>query len=153
MDMNRGTVPLETERLLLRRFEIGDAGDMFHTWANDEEVTKFMRWSAHKSVAETEQVVMGWVQNYVNDDCYHWAITIKATNALIGTIGMFCVSRHDMCYEVGYCVGREYWNNGYMTEALTAVLQFGLKQEHINRIEAYHSVNNPASGKVMQKAA
>ena len=57
-----------------------------------------------------------------------------------------------MCYEVAYSLGKAYWNKGYMTEALKAVLVFGLKTVGINRIEAYHAINNPGSGKVLQKS-
>lgn len=148
---HQGTVTLETDRLILRRFKLGDAEAMFNTWTNDEEVVKYMRWDTHKSAQESEDVLSDWVINYEKADYYHWGITIKATNELIGSIGMFCVNAVDMCYEAGYCIGRAYWNKGYTTEALSAIIKFGLLNVGINRIEAYHSIFNPASGQVMQK--
>lgn len=148
---HQGTITLETNRLILRRFNSCDADTMFHTWSSDEEVAKYMRWDAHKSVQETKQVISNWLNNYERLDFYLWAITLKDTDNPIGSIGMFCVNTNDMCYEVAYSIGKDYWNKGYVSEALKSVLNFGLLQVGINRIEAYHSINNPASGKVMQK--
>jgi ribosomal-protein-alanine N-acetyltransferase len=152
MYSHMGTIPLETDRLILRRFTFEDADAMFHTWASDEDVPRYMRWDAHKTVDETENAIAAWLGNYEKKDFYLWALAIKETNAPIGTLGMFCVNSADMCYEVAYSLGKGYWNKGYMTEALKAVLVFGLKTIGINRIEAYHSINNPASGKVLQKS-
>lgn len=47
---HKGTIQLETERLILRRFTIDDAPAMFKNWASDPEVTKFMTWPTHKDV-------------------------------------------------------------------------------------------------------
>ena len=57
-----------------------------------------------------------------------------------------------MCGEAAYCLSRQYWGRGIVTEALRAVLNFGLLEVGFNRIEAYHAVNNIGSGKVMQNA-
>ena len=47
---HKGTQALETERLILRRFEPGDAQSMFDNWASDDEVTAFLTWSTHENV-------------------------------------------------------------------------------------------------------
>ena len=54
--------------------------------------------------------------------------------------------------EVGYSLSRAYWNRGFMTEALTCVLEFGFTRLNLNRIEAQHECDNPASGHVMRNA-
>jgi RimJ/RimL family protein N-acetyltransferase len=53
--------------------------------------------------------------------------------------------------ELGYWVGVPYWNKGFATEAVRAVLDFGFSRRHLHRITAYHFCNNPASGRVLQK--
>lgn len=53
---------------------------------------------------------------------------------------------------IGYCLSDLYWNQGYMTEALEKVLEFFFEEVDVNRVESKHSVHNPASGRVMQKA-
>lgn len=55
--LHKGTVPLETSRLILRAFRASDTSAMFHNWASDEKVTEFLRWPAHKSVETTEKVL------------------------------------------------------------------------------------------------
>lgn len=149
---HQGTITVETDRLILRQFSNEDASAMFHSWSSDEAVAQYMRWDAHKSIEETERIISAWINDYERFDFYLWAITLKETNELIGSIGMFSVNTHDMCYEVAYNIGRYFWNRGYVSEALKSVLRFGLQQVGINRIEAYHSINNPASGKVMLKS-
>lgn len=65
---------------------------------------------------------------------------------------MFCLNEYDSCAELAYCIGRNYWGRGIASEALKAVLKFGLTEVNLNRIEAYHAVENLSSGKVMQNS-
>ena len=85
---HKGTVELETERLVLRKFKLEDAKEMFNNWASDEEVTKYLTWEAHKNIKITKSVLSEWVESYSNLDFYQWGIVIKDTNELIGSIGV-----------------------------------------------------------------
>ena len=152
MLIHKGTVMLETNRLILRKFEISDAEAMFNNWASDAEVAKYMRWNAHKNINETKEVLLNRIERYSNLNTYHWAITLKSTDIPIGNIALMSSNEYDMCAEVAYCLGRQYWGQGIITEALIAVLKFGLIEVNFNRIEAYHAISNMTSGKVMQKA-
>jgi len=147
-----GTQDAETERLRLRRFVLGDANKMFIEWASDENVTKYLTWKRHTSVAETKTFLMNRVNDYLDISKYLWAIELKETGELIGSIGFDILSETNRCADFGYCIGTRFWNKGYVTEALRALTDYMLYDVNINRVEAYHSVNNPASGKVMQKA-
>lgn len=69
---------------------------------------------------------------------------------LIGAIGLEIHPKHRRA-EVGYWIGKDYWGQGFATEALKVVLAYGFSRG-INRIWAEHFANNPASGRVMQKA-
>ena len=69
---------------------------------------------------------------------------------MIGAVGLR-IEREDQRAELGYWIGRPYWNQGYCTEAARAVLDFGFEQLGLNRIYASHFTRNPASGRVMQK--
>lgn len=152
MLQHKGTVTLETERLILRKFVMDDAEAMFNNWTNDEEVAKYMRWNAHKTVDETKKVLQSRMEKYNSPSTYHWAIVLKDTGILVGNIVLISANEHDMCGEAAYCLSRAYWGRGIVTEALKAVLNFGLLEVGFNRIEAYHSVNNIGSGRVMQNA-
>ena len=65
-----GTQYIETDRLILRRFELADAQAMFDNWAGDDEVTKYLTWPAHSDVSVSEQVLEDWVPQYAKADCY-----------------------------------------------------------------------------------
>lgn len=147
-----GTSTLTTERLILRRFTAEDASAMFENWANDPEVTRYMRWKPHESIETTQALLADWVDYYEDPEYYHWSITLREGGELVGSIALLELREQDESAEVGYCVGRAYWGNGYVTEALRAVLRHGLREVGLNRIEACHAQKNPASGRVMQKA-
>ena len=152
MLQHKGTVTLESERLILRKFTIEDADEMFMNWTSDSEVAKYMRWNAHKTVDETKEILRNRVERYNNLNTYHWAIVLKGNDMLVGNIAMMISNENDMCGEVAYCIKRQHWGKGIITESLTMVLDFGFKEVNFNRIEAYHVIANPGSGKVMQKA-
>ncbi|MDR1060126.1 MAG: GNAT family N-acetyltransferase, partial [Clostridiales bacterium] len=74
---HKGTATLETERLTLRRFAPGDAGAMFRNWASDPDVTEFLTWPPHASVAASAQILSEWAAGYARPDCYNWAIALR----------------------------------------------------------------------------
>ncbi|MEG0693171.1 MAG: GNAT family N-acetyltransferase [Oscillospiraceae bacterium] len=148
---HKGTIILETNRLILRQFEMNDAQATFDNWCSKDNVSKYMRWKTHQSIEETKSMIGKWIEGYKDERSYHWIIVNRQTQAPIGTIGLFIVNEFDMCGVFGYCLDDVEWGKGYTTEALNAVLEFAFEQVGFNRIEAEHSVNNPASGKVMQK--
>jgi [ribosomal protein S5]-alanine N-acetyltransferase len=147
-----GTVPIETERLLLRRFTIDDTPAMFENWAKDPDVTKFLTWPPHQSVAESEIVLTEWMPLYENPNYYHWAISLKGDPGVpIGSIG--AVRLDDVLNQahIGYCIGKAWWNRGITSEALASLIRFFFVQVGLNRVDSRHDPNNPNSGKVMQK--
>lgn len=147
-----GTKPIETDRLLLRRFTTDDAQDMYQNWASDGEVTKYLTWPAHADVSVTRAVLASWVKEYENDHVYQWAITVKGEgNASIGSIAVVSMEEETGKAQIGYCIGKAWWGRGITAEALSAVIGFLFEQTGANRIEARHDTNNPNSGRVMQK--
>lgn len=80
---HKGTVTIETERLILRRFTVNDVSAAFHNWTNDERVTEFLRWPTHKSIEITERVLNSWISEYEKSDYYQWAIVLKDVDACV----------------------------------------------------------------------
>jgi ribosomal-protein-alanine N-acetyltransferase len=76
---------------------------------------------------------------------------LKAIKQPVGSIGTEKAKMESLRTEIGYCIGRKFWNRGYTTEALSRVINFFFGEVGFNRIEAMHDVLNPASGRVMQK--
>jgi aspartyl-tRNA(Asn)/glutamyl-tRNA(Gln) amidotransferase subunit C len=147
-----GTIELATDRLTLRRFEIEDAENMFYNWANDPEVTKYLTWPAHSSIETTEKVISDWVSQYNNNEYYMWAIELNELEQPIGSISATQVDDDIESVEIGFCIGKAFWNKGYTTEALAEVIRFFIGQVGAGRVSARHDVNNPNSGKVMEAA-
>jgi len=67
-------------------------------------------------------------------------------------MGFVHFEAENSCGEIGYALSRDYWNDGIMTEAVKRVIRFAFENMNINRVVAIHAVNNPVSGRVMQKA-
>ena len=85
---NLGTVTIETDRLILRRFKTEDAEAMYKNWACDTEVTKYLTWPAHSSVDITKGILEEWISDYNSNDSYNWAITLKENGDYpIGSLG------------------------------------------------------------------
>lgn len=146
-----GTCALETKRLLLRKFMVEDAEAMFQNWASDKEVTKFLTWPAYTSLDTAIHILNEWTTSYENPDFYQWAIVPKNLNEPIGSISVVSINEKTQMAEIGYCIGRPWWNRGITSEALIAVINFMFDQVGANRVQAKHDVNNPHSGLVMKK--
>lgn len=78
------------------------------------------------------------------------AITDREKNILIGSVGLYINKKHQHA-ELGYWIGKEYWGNGYCTEAVAAVLDYGFNKIALNKIFAHYICRNDASGKVLRK--
>ena len=141
---------LHTERLLLRPMQMRDAADMFE-YSKDPLVAQHVLWDAHQSIHQTRAYLRYVLRQYKLGAPSSMCIVEKASGKVIGTIGFMWVQPENRSCEVGYSLSRAHWNKGYMTEALEALLEFGFQDLRMNRIEAQHEVDNPASGRVMTK--
>lgn len=146
-----GTQYIETKRLVLRRFERSDAQAMFDNWASDDEVTKYLTWPTHADVSVTREILGDWVIQYAQDSFYNWAIVLKDSS--LEPVGNIAVrwEKNGQVPIIGYCLGRRWWHQGIMTEALGTVISFFFEQVGVERIETYHDPRNPHSGGVMRK--
>ena len=149
---NIGTQMIETERLVLRKFVIEDAPDAFNNWYSDFEVVMWLQNNVHTDISQTKDYLTWFISSYEKLDFYRWAITLKNENIVIGSIGFTISSERDSVADLSYSLCKRFWNQGIITESLKSVLQYGLVQVGINRIEAFHATTNPASGKVLKKA-
>ena len=148
-----GTQRLETERLILRRFELNDLEELFYNgYITDEKMTEDLSWKPCKTIEEQRKIIEDWVKLYENKDFYKWLIETKDTHELIGGIDICNLYKRKDYGEVGYCIGSKYWNKGYATEALKRVIEYLLIDCDFHLVEAHYAGYNPASGRVMEKA-
>lgn len=148
---NQGTKLLESQRLILRRFTSEDAHDIFNNWTSDQAVCQYLTWPVHANIDVTKTILNDWLANYSSQEFYQWAITLKSDNVPIGSISVVKFDHNLDSVEIGYCIGKAYWNKGFTTEALATLIKFFFDKVNVNRIEARHDSNNPASGQVMLK--
>lgn len=147
-----GTRRLETERLILRKFEKEDACAMYQNWASDDEVTKYLMWPTHAGPEVSRNVIKDWINSYSDESYYQWAIVLKdGRNEPIGSISVVDRKEDVSAVHTGYCIGKAWWHKGITSEALSAVMDFLFETVDVNRIEARHDPRNPNSGKVMKK--
>ena len=142
---------METQRLILRPFELNDAQAVFDGWASDPEVTKYLTWNPHQSLETTKQVVGLWVEQYKKPERLNFAIVLKDSGELIGGIDVVgYLGGVNGTPVLGCATGRKYWNSGYVTEALKCLLTFLFARGYEEiRIDA--QVENLGSNRVIQK--
>ncbi len=147
-----GTVSLRTDRFILRKFEITDADTIFKNWLSDKDSAKYNAWRIHSSVEVTKEYLREWIDSYKKNNYYHWAITDKNTEEVIGSVTVSNIKKRKRYCEIGYTITKRLWNQGIATEVLICVLNYLTADVGFETIGALHDVRNEASGKVMQKA-
>lgn len=142
---------ITTERLILRPFTVDDAADV-------------QRLAGEKEIADTtlniphpyeDGIAEAWIATHEPDfkagRLANFAITKKDTGELIGAIGLTINKRFNHA-EMGYWVGKPYWNGGYATEAARAIITYAFEELELHRVHAHYMTRNAASGRVMEKA-
>jgi ribosomal-protein-alanine N-acetyltransferase len=135
---------IPTKRLLLRKFTLEDAEDVYD-YASDKETVKYLIWTGVSDLEGARKIITGL---YSNEGVY--AIELPEAGHCIGCIAMQVYPEHENA-DFGYILNRKYWNRGYMTEVLSAILKFSFEELELNRVEATPYAANAASGKVMEK--
>ncbi len=142
---------LTTNRLVLRPFREGDAEMMYRNWTSDEDVAKYCHWHKHENLDTTAWLLNMYLNEAASGFEYRWAITEKKNDEPIGAIDVVAITDDNKTAEIGYVLSKKHWNKGFATEAFKAVIDelFG---NGFTKITASHHVDNPASGRVMEKS-
>lgn len=149
--MELETKKIETKRLILRPFKREDASAVFETWASDPEVTQYMSWPTHQSRKDSEGYMAFVQEMYEKKSGGDWAITLKDSGQLIGSMGAYIANERAKSVNTGYIIAKDYWWQGYTSEAYSAVIDYLFRETEVLRIEAYHDTRNIGSGAVMRK--
>ncbi len=141
---------IRTARLTLRPFRLEDAKDV-------------QRLAGSKAIADTtarvphpyeDGMAEEWIKTHKNlfrrRKALIYAVTRTDTGRLVGAMGLELHLANERA-EIGYWIGRRYWNRGYATEAAEAMLMYGFTELGLQKIYAHHFERNPSSGRVMQK--
>ncbi len=142
---------METDRIILRPWRDSDAAALFK-WASDPDVGPRAGWAPHKSLEESLDVIRTVFKDATNT----WAIELKKTGEAIGAMGYgpSCdckLPAREGEPLAGYWVAKPYWNRGICTEALKLMIEHIRLTTDIKSLISGHFVDNPASGRVMEK--
>lgn len=141
---------LETKRLILRPFALTDAPDV-QCLAGDRAIADTTLNMPHPYEDGMAEAWIGSHQAIFDDGKgVHFAITLRSDGALVGAISLMGMVKGHQA-EMGYWIGKPYWNQGYCTEAGRAVVSYAFSELGLARVHAGHLTRNPASGRVMQK--
>lgn len=124
-------IPIETERLLIRYIEPTDAEDMFE-YSSLDEVCEYLLWSPHLNIDATKGYIEFLQKRYLRGLYGDWAVVIKSTGKMIGTCGFAAIDSYGRTCEIGYVLSPKYAGNGYMTEAVSAVLKLTFETLMLN---------------------
>lgn len=146
-----GTNIIETERLILRKFEYMDDETMLKNWVADEKIQSLYS----EPVYSTKEAVKGLLDKYISfydkEDYYRWAVIEKQSGECIGQIAYFLVDNKNHFAEIEYCIGSAYQCKGLATEATKAVIQYGFDKINLHKIQICTKTINQPSKRVIEK--
>jgi len=141
-EIDISNVKLETERLILRAWEITDL-DNFFEYASINGVGEKAGWEHHKSKDESLEILKMFI-----DEKKVFAIVLKENQKTIGSIGIEeCRQDLDknlenlLGRELGYVLSKDYWNKGIMTEAVSKVIEYCFKILKLNYLRVLEKLN------------
>lgn len=141
---------LETDRLRLRQQRASDAANLFAVFG-DPAVVRYTDMRPIPDVETARRLIEGANRHFNERRVVRWAIALKESDELIGACACLGFDARRSCTEVGYDIARAYWNQGYMTEALRAVVDWCFTTAGVNRVQAMTLPWNAASMRVLYK--
>lgn len=145
------TFPIQTPRLYLRQFAMSDAAWAYDNWMSDGDVTEFLSWETHRSRDESERTIRNWILSY-EFGTMDWCITLlKQKHEPIGSITAVQDFPEKGYCELGYCISKDHWGKGYMTEAVKAVTGFIFQNTDYSWIQARCDSENHGSRRCLEK--
>lgn len=142
------THTLETGRLVIRPFQENDA-EAFFACCQNPNLGNNAGWAPHKTIEESREIL----QNVFIGQENVWAITLKDTQRLIGSVGIIPDPKREnpQVRMLGYWLDEAHWGKGYMTEAVQAVLNYGFNELQLSLITANCYPHNKRSQQVLER--
>lgn len=128
------SLPIETDRLVIRYLQTEDANDMYE-YASADEVCRYLLWSPHINKDATAGYIEYLRTRYTKGLYADWAVVIKNENKMIGTCGYASIRTAERSCEIGYVLSQNYRKQGYMTEAVRAILALTFETLGLERAE------------------
>lgn len=146
---------LKTDRLILRLFTLEDAPDVQGFVSNRDIASNTSAIPHPYEDGLAEEWISTHKAELIEGTAIHFAITLICQDNVHESILIGCISldidQTEKIGELGYWVGKPYWNKGYCTEAAKEIIKYGFDVVGLNSIHAFHFRRNPASGRVLEK--
>jgi RimJ/RimL family protein N-acetyltransferase len=142
-----GVAVLTGPRVTLRAPRLDDADALFTRIASDLEVTRYLSWQPHPDVTETRRVI---TEVFNVGDEQTWLIELRDGSGPVGTCGIRRPQRYSV--ELGYCLGRQWWRQGLMSEVVPLLLDEAQRDPAVYRVYAYCHVDNVGSAGVLRRS-
>lgn len=146
-----GTNAIETERLILRRFEYTDDDAMLKYWAADEKIQSLYSEPVYSTKEAVKGLLDKYIVSYEKKDYYRWAVTTKKSGECIGQIAYFLVDSKNHFAEIEYCIGSDFQCRGFATEAAKAVIAYGFDKINLHKVQICTKTINEPSKRVIEK--
>ena len=140
---------LSTKRLILRPPQAEDAAAVFQAFASDPEVTRFLKWRPHRTLADAHRAMAARLTGLETGSEYSWLLSLRTDASIVGIISAW-PSEWDV--EIGFALGRESWGRGLMTEAVRCIVAWAFEPAQVTRVWATCDAENLASARVLEKA-
>ena len=142
-----GTKTLYTKRLILKKDEQWDIDKLWDYLFSDKDAVKRCKWKSF----ENKEIFINSIKSInLNDNEYVWTIWLKNENIPIGGISVHSQDDDNEICKIGYSIHPKYWNKGYASESLEAVLNYMLQEVGYKKVITECLVENSASKKVME---
>ena len=146
-----GTQTIETERLILRRFEYTDDDAMLRYWIADEKIQSLYSEPIYTTKEAVKELLDKYIGSYEREDYYRWAIIEKDSMECIGQIAYFLVDNKNHFAEIEYCIGSDFQRQGLATEATKAVIACGFEKMNLHKVQICTKTINAPSKRVIEK--
>ncbi|AZA99380.1 N-acetyltransferase [Chryseobacterium joostei] len=151
LEINFSVFPeLETDRLKLRRADVNDINELF-AMRSDPDMMKYIPRPLATDLEEASTHLKIMDEKITSNEMINWAITLKDDPKMIGTIGYYHIKPEHYRAEIGYMLLPDYQGKGYVTEAITKVVNYAFTTMNLHSIEAVIDPENVASAKVLEK--
>jgi len=145
---------IETERLLLREFELSDVEGMFELDSNPN-VHRYVGNKPISHIDESQAYIEFVQQQYATYGTGRWAVILKETNEFLGWSGIKFITNeinnHKDFYEIGYRFIEKHWGKGYATEAGKVFVNYAFNELKADALYAYADAGNENSRKILEK--
>jgi RimJ/RimL family protein N-acetyltransferase len=135
--------------MILRTPRAEDASAISEAFASDPEVTRFLRWRPHRTLADAQRAITSRLRGLETGEELSWLLSLRGDGSILGIISVWPGEGEA---EIGFALGRRSWGQGLMTEAVRSVVAWAFEPASVARVWAICDVENLASARVLEKA-